>query len=833
MGDYTNTCELRGGRGCLDATVFPYGLRYCSLRAPSKYGCTVGAIDINTLEFTPDEKALADAGGVVVPPVVVPPVDPGLVFGPFKSYPTPPTVNLGTVTSFGPLDIKSDSYFMEFTVGGEGNWRPFHVNGVDTNGDVFTVQYTDDGTYVYQGWGVPNNISAVGKLNPPIQRVANQTKYGVRMNKDGSVNLTVDGNIVNTLPRPTVAALQGDKKGSIIGYNLYGEHYNFPVFNFTYGSSDPALNFQSAISNTARQIEFNFKYSNLEGSPPTGYEIRIRTADGQNVISDWASAILVDNSTAGVAKVKSQAVLDASLIGRTVTADLRQKDIPANSVKASVQIPTGMIIGANMSEVKSYESRRKYANLFAGSYYQFGHDYQGQRDIQQYLDADGYNSVYDNDIYFNVARPDASGSEVEFTWDGDDVNFVSFVAEGSDQINNWRKVAPNTYRYTHVFDPNSGHGLVSIQGTQWSGNNYPHNLNAREVGMDRNIRFAPSFIAFMKQWTGPIRFMDMERTNDNQGWFYTWDQRPRRSMFSVRRTAYGMPVEDKIELCNLTQRKMWTCAPSYAPADYLQKHTLAVLTGAGTDNGVALSGKPAEEVFQEVGNEWWNNSFGLYGYAINQGLAAGHITQAQHDEGGGYEGLLIEHAYQYKKQMDIIIQAAGVHSGTITRVFATGNGDYECSSVVGKGGMTIDDFDAIAVAPYYGPQNVGSTDLAVLGAAWASDMEAAVNNSKQAKIWTQTHNKRLLGYEGGPDFPASGLDAATGTAFFRSQYMHDIYKRMLERWRDEFGDIFCCYTDTGYIADAGGGGWGVEEGQGMTFRMPKMEAFKEVQATLG
>ncbi|KXZ45444.1 hypothetical protein GPECTOR_54g185 [Gonium pectorale] len=289
-----------------------------------------------------------------------------------------------------------------------------------------------------------------------------------------------------------------------------------------------------------------------------------------------------------------------------------------------------------------------------------------------------------------------------------------------------------------------------------------------------------SFVVSLATWGTPSTASIVNCTSSSTG-------------YVTLRQSSGLSWEVMIGLANALGADAWLCVPHLADDDYVAQ--LAALTRD------KLNGK----LYLEYSNEVWNWMFDQTSYAFRMGAlqlgsAAGdrHLTYAAH------------RSVQIFDIFDQVYAAGGVSArGKVVRVIAVqqGSGSVQLSRVRAMSGSGPLKADALAIAPYFGPNNdavyPGHTTISVDEILDMSLADIAVTRRqvvREAAALARSYGIVLTAYEGGQHMGGAGGSCPGGCenvdalqAKFReanrSPRMRALYDRYLRTWAAEAGDV--------------------------------------------
>jgi hypothetical protein len=306
----------------------------------------------------------------------------------------------------------------------------------------------------------------------------------------------------------------------------------------------------------------------------------------------------------------------------------------------------------------------------------------------------------------------------------------------------------------------------------------------------RNSMFHPVFLASLRKYRA-LRFMDWGRTNGSTQ--ERWDQRPKptdATWFSAK----GVPVEVMVELANRVGADAWFTIPHLADDNYVTQFAAVVKQKLRGDR----------KAYVEYSNEVWNTLFAQTEYAQKQGLALALSPSA------GQAGL-----YFYSKRAVEIFEIWRTQLGgpkRLVRVMATQAANPWTAAQVLDFQDAKAKTDVFAVGPYFGGR-LGSpgeksrvmtmTADALLDELENKALPLAISAIVQSAAAAKARNLPLISYEGGQHLAGFGgveSDDKINDLFDRvnrHQRMGTIYRKYLDAWKANGGQMFTHYLHTG------------------------------------
>ncbi len=392
---------------------------------------------------------------------------------------------------------------------------------------------------------------------------------------------------------------------------------------------------------------------------------------------------------------------------------------------------------------------------------------------------------------------------------------VLWEGEGELSVQHAGKIVSNE-AHRIVFQPNGRDG-VFIQIKTIDAANPIKNVRVLLPGTEETYKQNPFNPTFLKRWSGlnTLRFMDWMQTNGSP--IKEWNERPLSS--DAVWTTKGIPLETMIYLCNRQKQNGWFCIPAHASDDYVRGFATQLKAGL----------KPELKAYIEYSNEVWNNQFEQSRYAQSEGIALG-IGEKPWDAGWHYTA---RRSKQIFVIFDEVFGGREAASKRIVRVLASqAANDYVSEQILDfeQAGKSA---DALAIAPYFGmvsvPRAVDANSKIPSETVQRWTTEQALDFLKETALpdqeaWVKAHKKlvdkhglRLIAYEGG-QHAVGGAGAENNEAMTklfldmnRSPRMGQLYKRYLDGWNRNGGELFCVFSSVGGWSKWGS--WGLLEHQ--------------------
>lgn len=379
-------------------------------------------------------------------------------------------------------------------------------------------------------------------------------------------------------------------------------------------------------------------------------------------------------------------------------------------------------------------------------------------------------------------------------------------------------------RLTVRVDPARGRILLRLRAT--NPNNYVRNIHVIMPGFLQTWRENPWHPVFYNRWKGMacLRFKDWQLIDKSV--VAAWSERPTPDEATF--TRKGVPLEWLIDLSNRLQIDPWFCMPHQADDDYVRQFARMVKEKLD----------PKLRVYVEYSNETWNTIYAQNKYVNDSGVRMKFGDEKRPWEAGW--------RYTAWRSVQVFKIWEEVFGGTqrLVRLLPSQAANVYVSRQI----VTFQDAwrsaDALTVAPYFTcnvmDQGNGPKPEAV--AAWTTNqaldymentaLPMAVKWIQEQKKLADEYGLKLIAYEGGQHFVGvrnvQNSDAVTklGRAINLHPRMGLLYRKYLDVWAREGGDLFCLFASL----DPGSkyGNWGLlEYYDDNPARMPKFMAVME------
>ena len=342
--------------------------------------------------------------------------------------------------------------------------------------------------------------------------------------------------------------------------------------------------------------------------------------------------------------------------------------------------------------------------------------------------------------------------------------------------------------------------------------------------VELSAQFNPEFVDNIKSF-GTLRFMDWMHTNGTgQG---VWSDRPKPS--DLNWTDKGMPVEIMVALANETGTSPWFNMPVAATDDYMAQFAAYVRDHLD----------PSLKVHVEFSNEVWNWQFPQAHYAQEQA----EKRWGKDPVGGG--GWMQWYGMRTAQMSKIWKDTFGDAHSRVASVMSTQSAWrgleeplLNTPAWVAEGNEpAYKSVDEYAITGYFGG-DLGTPENADVVRSWLSEPDGgfgkafqqlqsggllpthesvanAIDRFKYHADVAQKHGLNLVAYEGGQHLVGIGgiENDSKLTQFFtdlnRRPEMGELYKQLLEGWKQSGGTLFNPFVDV--YASGKWGNWGALE----------------------
>ncbi|MEK6677511.1 MAG: hypothetical protein AABZ47_17895, partial [Planctomycetota bacterium] len=359
----------------------------------------------------------------------------------------------------------------------------------------------------------------------------------------------------------------------------------------------------------------------------------------------------------------------------------------------------------------------------------------------------------------------------------------------------------NTYTFTVTTPTTSG---MQLRITRSDRTDPVRNIRVIMPGYVGTYMTQPFYPPFVSKLTGfgVIRFMEWIRTNGNDR-LVTWSDRVGTDHVS-QAGPKGASFDYAIQLSNTVGADPWLTIPHRADNGFITELARQVKRDLS----------PQRKVYVEYSNELWNGMFEQTTYVRDQGLALGL----------GPDSTLAGRRYVAKRSAEIFKIFEDEFGVDRTRVVKVLAGQAASANVASQlidafrqpsiNGVPINplnvDFDALAIAPYFGNGLADSivtsgqvntiTTAQILDLAVATYLPQAISRMQANKVVADQYNKPMIAYEGGQHIVATGANVSNTTliqklqAADRDPRMYDIYRSYFTAWFNAGGGVFAHYS---------------------------------------
>ncbi len=470
---------------------------------------------------------------------------------------------------------------------------------------------------------------------------------------------------------------------------------------------------------------------------------------------------------------------------------------PPRPAEAGPVTPTA--IGINLGGISHFSTQRAFANLAIGSFWlEAGPTHYVDFPKSGLTPDGGIAKLPDGETaILGLALPDTGpqGVTIGCTWAGQGT-----VAMTRDTVIVKQSANSLQFRWTNDWrNPTSIDFRVSAVNPQ----DPIRQIDCRETTTPRSAVFDPAFVAALRGFK-VIRFMDWQRTNDNE--VESWATRNQPGSILLAQ-GDGIAVEHMLALANELGADPWFCMSWNADAGYIEHFAQYVHDHL----------PPGRHVYVETSNEVWNTAFDATKQASAEGQAEGLSTNP---------GLAALYRYAEKttQVMTIWSRIFADRPASLIRVAASQQDvPFKSDSVLGFRD-TAAHVDALATSAYFGDiMHEGVTDnldeaFLRLNRRVDQTIAQAIDNKAVAR----KYGKIYVAYEAG-----QAVVIPYNMPFLqqieRDPRMYGIYRKFLAEWRHRVGGVLTLFNNVGEIKESGA--WGLQEhsGQPLT-EAPKLRA---------
>ena len=332
------------------------------------------------------------------------------------------------------------------------------------------------------------------------------------------------------------------------------------------------------------------------------------------------------------------------------------------------------------------------------------------------------------------------------------------------------------------------------------------NIRVILPGREETYQTQPWNPSFLRRWSkmACLRFMDWMKTNGSM--IRHWSDRPvsEDATFSRR----GVPVEWMVDLCNRIGAAPWFCMPHQADDDFVRR--FAEVVKARLD--------PKLSVYVEYSNEVWNSMFAQHRYAAEQGQKLGFSNKP-------WEAAWRFTAY---RSIQIFRIWEEVFGGTerLVRVLPSQAANPYVSKQILSFQDAYKNADALGIGPYISmiitPDRKPKAEEV---ASWSVDqvldyvekvaLPRSIEWIRRQKQVADAYGLRLVAYEAGQHLV--GAHGAENNAKLTERFhlanrhprMGEVYRRYLQAWVEQGGDLSCHFSSVSRWSKWGS--WGLLE----------------------
>ena len=380
---------------------------------------------------------------------------------------------------------------------------------------------------------------------------------------------------------------------------------------------------------------------------------------------------------------------------------------------------------------------------------------------------------------------------------------VLYDGQGTLEFTNAAIASRDPGRLLVNIDSSKGSFFLRLKST--NPQNYVRNIRIIMPGFADSYRDNPFHPVFLKRWQGVacLRFMDWMDTNGSR--IAKWSDRPTPNDATF--SGKGIALEIMIDLANRLRADPWFCMPHLADDDYVRN--FAKLTKARLD--------PNLRIYVEYSNEVWNGMFEQSRWAGQEGIRLRFAEKPW------------EAAWKYTafRSVQIFRIWEEVFGGPqrLVRVLPSQAANPYVSERVVEFQDACKHADALAIAPYIScnvpKEGQGLTTAEV--EKWTVDqaldhmetkaLPESIRWIKAQKNVADKYGLKLICYEGGQHMVGvgGGENNDTVTRLFHAANAHPrmglIYRKHLDAWTAEGGDLFCHFSSVSNWSKWGS--WGV------------------------
>ncbi len=323
-------------------------------------------------------------------------------------------------------------------------------------------------------------------------------------------------------------------------------------------------------------------------------------------------------------------------------------------------------------------------------------------------------------------------------------------------------------------------------------------------GFDYNTTplFVPGFLGLLKPFRA-LRFMDWESTNGST--MTDWTSRPAASNFGS--SPFGEPYEHIIELVNQTGKDCWLTIPEHASDDFI--HQFAQFVRDHLDFGRIDTARNKQgystpfKLIIEDSNETWNNGFSAYKTYLD--AANKNTARYTGKYSGTYGPSWMTGSTDLMKvgqfHADRLVNIATIFrqelsstkkEGIVTPVLSgwalgAGFSDVGLRFIKDNYGDPKKQVSYVAIAPYFGPAEPKTGDLASLFASMGQDIASMDPAFQDFHKLAAEYGLEIVGYEGGQSITGN-TNLTVKHLAQHDQRMYDNYNAFFTLWKKNFGE---------------------------------------------
>lgn len=442
-------------------------------------------------------------------------------------------------------------------------------------------------------------------------------------------------------------------------------------------------------------------------------------------------------------------------------------------------------LGVNLARPKYWNFERSFMNLTMGGVWSLVTSAGWVPMDASRIDSSGsVKSLASNEqaaIVLAYPQPSSSGKTFRCTYTG--TGAIHVDGESVSQI----QTGDHKIEFKWILNyPQPDYAWLQISST--SASDPIRNIDCREADASPTQLFSTEFLDSLRPF-GMLRFIDWEDAIQNTGG--DWSKRTLPTAMTIG--PDGVAVEHMVELLKELNADGYFCIPWNADDEYVTKFAQYV-----HDN------MPANRtVYVEVSDEIWN------GFAA--GVQAQQEGIAQNLDSDPFTARMKRYGQKVNSVMRIWTQVYADRPSKLVRIAASQAVNFGVSDSA----LSFTDpnlIDALAIAPYFGydlfdngaNQNASIDDLML---QLATKADESIDTMKRLKDHVAKYGKRMITYEAGQHVVTSNIPLAQSIE--RDPRMYDIYKRYIQRWHDELGDLMTLYSATTPISQYGS--WGIRE----------------------